>query len=88
MHTFAELWKECILTENMFKATQSVPAYQRERKCSSDMCCCSNCKGFYSKKQFHKHKRICTPNTSDDALSSVPVDAFNSMKTTEDEFTT
>ncbi|KAI0232280.1 hypothetical protein LSAT2_017393, partial [Lamellibrachia satsuma] len=56
VHTFAELRKECIFTENMFQATQSVPAYQRERKGSSDMCCCSNCKGFYSKKQFHKHK--------------------------------
>ena len=88
VHTFAEIRKECIFTENMFQATQSVPAYQRERKGSSDMCCCSNCKGFYSKKQFHKHKEICRPNTSDDTLSSVPVDAFKSMKTIEDEFTT
>ena len=88
IHTFADLRKECIFTVNMFLGIQSVPAYQRERKVSSHLLCCSFCKGFYSKKQFHKHKEICRPNTSDNTLSSVPVDAFKSMKATEDEFTT
>ena len=32
-------------------------------------------KGFYSSKQFHKHKDSCKGNT-DDILSSVGVDAF------------
>ena len=71
--------KEGIFNENVFQATQPEPTYQRERKGLSALSCCSRCKGFYSSKQFHKHKDSCKGNT-DDILSSVGVDAFKTMK--------
>ena len=55
-------------------------------KGSSALSCCLRGKGFYSSKQFHKHKEICKGNT-DDILSSVGVDAFKTMGTVDDEFT-
>ena len=79
--------KEGIFNENVFQATQPEPTYQRERKGLSALSCCSRRKGFYSSKQFHKHKDSCKGNT-DDILSSVGVDAFKTMGAVEDEFTT
>ena len=81
------LRKEGIFNENVFQATQPEPTYQRERKGLSALSCCSKGTGFYSSKQFHEHKEICKGNT-DDILSSVGVDAFKTMSTVEDEFTT
>ena len=71
--------KEGIFNENVFQATQPEPTYERERKGLSALSCCSRCKGFYSSKQYHKHKDSCKGNT-DDILSSVGVDAFKTMK--------
>ena len=79
--------KEGIFNENVFQATQPEPTYQRERKGLSALSCCSRCKGFYSRNQFHKHKELCKGNT-DDILSSVRVEAFKTMGAVEDEFTT
>ena len=35
---------------------QNAPCYKCERKGNCEICRCSGCKGFYSKKQFHRHK--------------------------------
>ena len=56
---------------------------RKQKICSSDTVC--TC---IPKRKFHKHKEICRPKTYYDTLSSVHVDAFKSMKTIEDEFTT
>jgi hypothetical protein len=51
--------KECIFEQNKLQCTKENLSFQSQKYYDRNIVCCPNCKGFYAKKFFFRHRDKC-----------------------------
>ena len=79
---FEKFRKAGIFKYNKSQSATEEPNYIAERKTQTDLICCSNCKGFYGRQLFHRHKAACAKDKTSEPVA-VHLDVFSNQ---QDEF--
>ena len=75
-HAFDAFRKRGIFKENHRHSSKEKPVYHSERRCrKGNLVLCTNCKGFYGRNYFHRHKESCNAESAQ-ASTAVSLAAF------------
>ncbi|XP_048247628.1 uncharacterized protein LOC124124735 isoform X1 [Haliotis rufescens] len=81
---FENFRKRGIYEFNKNQSGEDTPEFEAERKGQKDLVCCSLCKGFYSRRLYHRHKDLCMKDSTF-VPSSVPVEMLHLKESTTKE---
>lgn len=75
---FEKFRKQGIYKYNKAQSATDKPQYLAERKTQNDLIMCSNCKGFYGRQLFHRHKATCVKDKTTEPVA-IHLDVFSNQ---------